>query len=183
MVVCPDRLVAIGVTPKSFGALYFSGREAEGVAFLGNDTPNPALGWPDRAIPGSPDRTSWLRAMEALAAGPVPDLRIDYSRYRRLVLLAAFGGGSKAVRDPIIRKNVIRRLSAIERWILVPGIRFGAWIIRHLPAGPASSFRRLLHRKVVRSRTLDDAPVGSYHNMLELFARPPSSASAARSPR
>jgi hypothetical protein len=184
LVVCPDPLVAIGITPKSFGSFYFSGREGDGVTFLGNpiNSSSPS-GRADRAIDGSPDRTSWLRAMEELAAGPVPNLRIDYGRYRRLVLLAAFGGGARAVRDRDARHAIIRQLSRPERWFVVPAIRFAAWVFAHVPPALGGAARRAIHRRVVRSPTFDDSSVGAYQNMLELFARPPSVTNAARKPR
>ncbi len=85
ILVSPWPLVAIGISPKSFGFYYFNQRESEGVAFLQN------VGEQDvvervkaKVLPGSNMNTSWLLAMESVKKNfpetiPVP---VDYSHYR-----------------------------------------------------------------------------------------------------
>lgn len=64
ILVSLERRVVIGLSTKSFGYYFFNGREAEGVAMLGN-SPSADAGSPTiaGALPGNNDRTSWLMAM------------------------------------------------------------------------------------------------------------------------
>lgn len=91
ILVCPWPLVAIGISPKSFGYYYFNRRESEGVAFLQN--------LPDRdlveqlkevVLPGSDMNNSWLLAMETVRRnfGAGLDLRLSLWRYRFMQLRA-----------------------------------------------------------------------------------------------
>jgi hypothetical protein len=67
IVVQPLPLVAVGISPKSFGYYYFNRRESEGVDFLKNtardDELDPVRG---EIVPGSDMNTSWLVAMESV---------------------------------------------------------------------------------------------------------------------
>jgi len=85
ILVSPWPLVAIGISPRSFGSYYFGDREKEGVAFLKN-VAEPDLTERVRkySIPGSDMNTSWLLAMEALKRNFDRDtpLAVSYWRYR-----------------------------------------------------------------------------------------------------
>lgn len=78
IVVEPRSLVVIGVTPKSYGAHHFAGRQQEGAALLSGEA-SPGLD-----LPGSNLNRGWLQALETLSARPDVDLRPNYRRYRRL---------------------------------------------------------------------------------------------------
>jgi glycosyltransferase involved in cell wall biosynthesis len=90
IVVDPRPLVAIGITPKSYGYYLFNDRESEGVEFLNSLAANDL---PERIrrvlLPGTNMNTSWLVAMETVATnlGPEPRLRVNYRRYRLLQML------------------------------------------------------------------------------------------------
>jgi len=90
ILVCPQPLVVIGISPKSYGFYHYNQQESGGVAFL--------QCFPDKAsaerlkeivLPGSNMNTSWLFAMETLKAnfGAEFGLQVKYERYRRLQLL------------------------------------------------------------------------------------------------
>jgi glycosyltransferase involved in cell wall biosynthesis len=90
ILVCPQPLVVIGISPKSYGFYHYNQQESGGVAFL--------QCFPDKAsaerlekivLPGSNMNTSWLFAMETLKAkyGAEFGLNINYNRYRQLQLL------------------------------------------------------------------------------------------------
>jgi glycosyltransferase involved in cell wall biosynthesis len=67
VLVCPLPLVAIGISPKSFGFFYFNQREGEGVDFLQNVPEQQLAARVQSAVlPGTNMNTSWLLAMEAL---------------------------------------------------------------------------------------------------------------------
>jgi len=85
VLVSPWPLVAIGISPKSFGWYYFNQRENEGVEFLKNVAdPDLAARVKPVSLPGSNMNNSWLLAMEALRrnfGGDMP-IAISYWRYR-----------------------------------------------------------------------------------------------------
>ena len=92
IVVLPRELVIIGISPKSFGAYYFSGRQEEGYIFLDNIEVAPEI----RAslepviLPGDRNDTNWLIAAEAVRQ-TFPDVlgdRVDADRYRALQMIA-----------------------------------------------------------------------------------------------
>ena len=85
ILVCPWPLVAIGISPKSFGFYYLNDREVDGTQFLKNLADK---GIVDRVkhvlLPGTNMNTSWLLAMETLKnnCGTSFDLSVSYWRYR-----------------------------------------------------------------------------------------------------
>ncbi|MDR3685373.1 MAG: glycosyltransferase family A protein [Coriobacteriia bacterium] len=81
LLVCPWPLVAVGVSPKSFGFFYFNQREEEGVDLLHN-IPEKALADRVRSVvlPGTDMNTSWLLAMEALVMNYGAEYRLNASR-------------------------------------------------------------------------------------------------------
>jgi glycosyltransferase involved in cell wall biosynthesis len=86
IVVEPRALVVIGVTPKSYGAHHFAGRQQEGAALLAGETS------PIPDSPGSNLNRGWLEALETLSARPDVDLRPSYLRYRLLQSIEVFEG-------------------------------------------------------------------------------------------
>lgn len=171
LLVCPTRLVVVGLSPKSFGAFYFGGREAEGVKLLGNAPSEiETQGLADVVLPGSPDRTSWLLAMEALRRGIGASirLRVNHRRYRRLVLLSAFGRGRGAVNATEARA-ILDQLRPVERYFVVPAIRLGAWLAEGLPTRPRRALRRFAHRVLVGSPILEGDTRTGFRDMLDVF--------------
>lgn len=89
ILVYPDPIVAIGISPKSFGFYYFNLREEEGVQFLRNiAAPELAERVENVTLPGSNMNTSWLLSMEALVLnfGSEMPLRSIHWRYRFMQL-------------------------------------------------------------------------------------------------
>jgi Glycosyl transferase family 2 len=85
IVADPRPLVAIGVTPKSYGFYHANRREDEGMAFLEPGMRNavpPSLR--DEVMPGSNINTGWLLAMDTLVQrfGSRHGVSVDVSRYR-----------------------------------------------------------------------------------------------------
>ncbi len=78
VLVHPQPLVAIGISPKSYGYYHFNDREAEGVDFLRNIAEERLI---DRVrsvlVPGTDMNNSWLLAMEALVMNYGADYSID----------------------------------------------------------------------------------------------------------
>jgi glycosyltransferase involved in cell wall biosynthesis len=92
IVVLPRELVIIGISPKSFGAYYFSGRQEEGYLFLDNIrvTPKIRASLEPVILPGDKNDTNWLIAAEAVRQ-TFPDVlgdSVDAGRYRALQVIA-----------------------------------------------------------------------------------------------
>jgi hypothetical protein len=90
ILACPQPLVTIGVSPKSFGYYYVNRAEASGVEFL-NNAPDAESQRrvAEVALPGTEMNNSWLLAMEALrhSFGAQFGLAVNTRRYRRLQIV------------------------------------------------------------------------------------------------
>lgn len=87
IVVQPLPLVAVGISPKSFGYYYFNDREFEGVDFLNNSALDVELAPVRREIlPGSAMNSSWLIAMETANRHikTLPNIPVRHDLYRFL---------------------------------------------------------------------------------------------------
>jgi len=90
IVVFPEPVVTIGISPKSFGYYYFNESEQGGVEFLKNlPDAEVASRVKDVILPGTNMNTSWLLSMETLLMhyGAEFNLSVHYSRYRFLQML------------------------------------------------------------------------------------------------
>jgi glycosyltransferase involved in cell wall biosynthesis len=103
ILVCPQPLVTIGISPKSFGYYYFNRSEQSGVEFLNNAPGAESLGRLEHVLlPGSEMNNSWLIAMETLRVnyGAECGLEVNYGRYRLLQIfqtcMAMSKGGAAA---------------------------------------------------------------------------------------
>jgi glycosyltransferase involved in cell wall biosynthesis len=103
ILVVPEPLVAIGISPKSFGYYYFNARESEGTAFLNNlgASSVPAFAR-ELILPGSALFTCWFVAMACIEHnfGREYGIRADARRYRCLQVLSLDReAGSEVLRD------------------------------------------------------------------------------------
>jgi glycosyltransferase involved in cell wall biosynthesis len=93
ILVCPQPLVVIGISPKSYGFYHFNQQEQTGIAFL-QCLPDAGLArrLKKMILPGSNMNTSWLFAMETIKAnyGAELGLQVHYRRYRDLHLLSYY---------------------------------------------------------------------------------------------
>ncbi|MBX9629220.1 MAG: glycosyltransferase [Burkholderiales bacterium] len=124
ILVYPDPIVAIGISPKSFGFYYFNLREEEGVQFLRNiAAPELARRVENVILPGSNMNTSWLLSMEALVLnfGSEMPLRAVHWRYRFMQLRAL----ATSTRAPDFFAQLRGRMTVGEHafWFLVLAIR------------------------------------------------------------
>jgi glycosyltransferase involved in cell wall biosynthesis len=92
ILVQPMPLVAVGISPKSFGYYYFNKRESDGVKFLqpSSSSPDPSLA--KVLVPGSDMNDSWLLAMETMRRnwGRAHGIKVGAWRYRFLQLRKAY---------------------------------------------------------------------------------------------
>jgi len=133
VLVVPEPLVVIGITPKSFGFFYFNSRAEEGDAFLGHlDDAIASEVVLDSLLPGSSLLTSWYLAMVQIERnyGREHDVRVDTRRYRLLqVLGACHERGIGAFRDYWPRLTWDERLEGLGAAIWLAALRRmpGGW--------------------------------------------------------
>jgi len=93
ILVVPDPLVIVGISPKSFGYYYFNNAESEGNKFLNNSaSANSSEVQSEQLLPGPEMNTSWLYSMERVAQNcqELTSLTPNYERYRLIQICAAF---------------------------------------------------------------------------------------------
>ena len=148
ILVVPQPLVTIGISPKSFGFYYFNDAEASGNSFLKN-LPDQAM--IDRLqevfLPGPDMNTSWLVSMETLALNFAKefDLRVKYSRYRYIQICSVYAGlimGRESAKN--IYRQLNEKLSIVERMIY-------AWPFLLLSNMHLGRFRQALAHRVLSS--------------------------------
>lgn len=92
VVVIPTESVIIGISPKSFGAYYFSGRHDEGYRFLDNEQVEPGVrsSLNDIILPGDRNNTNWLIATECVRRAYPSELTkpVNFARYRTLQMIS-----------------------------------------------------------------------------------------------
>ncbi|MFB3080903.1 MAG: glycosyltransferase family 2 protein [Nitrosomonadaceae bacterium] len=95
ILIVPQPLVTIGISPKSFGFYYFNDLESKGNKYLKNiSDPDIALRLQQVILPGTDMNTSWLLSMETLAInfGKECNVKVNYERYRLLQICAVYVG-------------------------------------------------------------------------------------------
>lgn len=176
ILVEPRPLVAIGITPKSYGYYLFNNREPEGVEFLHGAE---RAGWalPDQhpLLPGTNMNSSWLLAMEAIVKtyGRRDGLRVNYGRYRRLQIVHVLRGHIEGTVDEDVLTEVKSKMHPWERvafGALLVGVSLGLKVFQ---GRRRALFRRIVSRAHRRLRaSVEWNPAGAvrtYRDMLEVF--------------
>ena len=163
VLVVPEPLVAIGISPKSFGHYYFSGRQAEGAAFL-NNMGESSIPENVRAelLPGNALITCWYAAMACIERnfGEEYGVHADTNRYRQAQVLYTDWRADLAV-----IRELFSKLTLGER------VRYGMqrlllFLARRVLPRPA---KRLWHRQAVFPPFDPGKREVPYRNILELF--------------
>lgn len=121
ILVCPQPLVTIGVSPKSFGYYYVNRAERSGVEFLNNAPDRESFRQLEQVVlPGTEMNNSWLLAMEALRVnyGSEYGLQVNYSRYRLLQILQACTADEPRARPPWEKLGFGEKCVAAAAWAL-----------------------------------------------------------------
>lgn len=175
VVVHPDPLVIVGITPKSYGFFHFNKREGEGIEFLQNMDygARVATRLARIELPGNRMNTYWLVAMETLrmldtAAAGFP---IGYRRYRRLQLADA--AKCRFVEGSMTRGEFGTVVAALRPWEkLAYGALAAALFLgtRLLSSRGRSRMLEALDRLLGQYPRREIARVdGQYENLLDLF--------------
>ena len=135
ILICPDPMVVIGITPKSYGYFHFNNKAGEGVSFLNNRATLESND--ERMLPGTSYNDSWLLASDALWRnfGREHGLTMNYSRYRFLQIVH---GLKHRYYDKDLPAKAIRLLTARmtfpEKWFLRPALAMGFRVLGLVPA-------------------------------------------------
>jgi glycosyltransferase involved in cell wall biosynthesis len=145
ILVVPEPLVTIGISPKSFGFYYFNDEEADGNAFLKNIA-DPVIvnNLRDVILPGSEMNTSWLVSMETLVRNFASEfnIKVSYKRYRLIQICSVYAAFLSQ------GKNVKKVFNELKNKVnLYEKIRFGLFlhpIIKIIPIRFRNTFANKL---------------------------------------
>jgi glycosyltransferase involved in cell wall biosynthesis len=170
IVVEPRPLVAIGVTPKSYGFFHMNDAEETGKAFLG--------GQRSAAMPGSNINAGWLSALEAIA-DRYPELVPAQPARRRFRVLQALSVYEAHFIDGTATAEQLARMEAhLQPWerALGRGAMHAARLAKRvLPGAVTRRFSAAFHHLGLRQYIGWYAPRvrGGYETLLDVFEHPP----------
>lgn len=180
IVVVPQPLIIIGISPKSFGYYFLNKRETEGARFLHNEESlDEFLGhYASVALPGSRHNTCWLAAVSMVEQrlGADMQLAVDVRQYRRLQI--AYAIEMKCFDKALEQRDYERlldMLSAAERRF-ARQVEWMARIYRRAFATHRGRARRLLYKLLKQHfpptvNVVDIGPHASIRDALDWLAR------------
>jgi glycosyltransferase involved in cell wall biosynthesis len=158
IVICPQPMVVVGITPKSYGFFHFNNRTQDGTNFLQNSASiNDALLASEVRLPGTPYYDSWLLAVSALVENwkEAIEFQVNCSRYRLLQIAHVY---KKYYFDSSLPRHALdelnSQLSFSEKWGLGLMLRCGLNLLRLMPQAFTQSLipqlRRLIGHQTIR---------------------------------
>ncbi len=174
ILVYPQPMVVIGITPKSYGYFHFNNRADDGVRLLKN-TEQLGGASPARSqmLPGTSYNDSWLLAMEALRANhsQARGLLPNYRHYRFLQIVHGY---KKCYFDRTLRAadlaSLRARMNAREK--LTYGLLFpiGFGLLALVPTGLRSTLLSQLRRSIGQ-HAIREQPAANrnFQNLVEVF--------------
>jgi glycosyltransferase involved in cell wall biosynthesis len=174
ILVTPQPLVAIGISPKSFGYFYFSNSEGKGNEFLKNlPDANMARRLEPVILPGTNMNSSWLLAMETILNnfGHETSAKISYGRYRLLQIVSVYKKCLLGMSGSISEKQELwQKMNAREKLLYGFALSFVAGLSAWLPAYCRSFLAKLM---MATLRTYPWFPLrrigGKYKTILDVF--------------
>ena len=172
ILIDPEPMVAVGITPKSYGFYLFNNREADGINFLQAGAPDTS-GLPagHELLPGTNMNNSWLLAMEQVARNY--RLRVGYGRYRRLQIVHVLRGHVDRTIPDDVYLRVKQSMNLGEKVFYSGGLFLVSVAMRVLSGGPRRRFRRavrVLEKWLRASNEWTPPPTrNAYANMIEVF--------------
>jgi glycosyltransferase involved in cell wall biosynthesis len=174
ILICPEPLVAIGITPKSYGTFHFSSRPSEGVDFLGNKArltePSPVQ---RVMLPGTSYYDSWLLAADALHefCGRPANLTPDYRRYRFLQIIHGYKGYFLDHRTSAAELGKLKaKMTVVEKLLYSTTLPVAFAVLRivpaHLRSRVVANLRRIIGQHAIRE---DVCSAHQYHTLLDVF--------------
>lgn len=170
ILVVPQPLVTIGISPKSFGYYYFNDAEDDGNEFLNNLPDKDMVNRLQEVIlPGVTMNTSWLVSMETLAVnfGREMDIKVNYARYRFIQIFSIYAGllAGKSVGKSY---SQLKKKMQISEWL-----RYGFILSAISKMAPGRYRAYLSHRIQVAPGSHSDGPMpkvdGKFQTILDVF--------------
>ena len=174
VVVEPRPLVAIGVTPKSYGFFHMNDREEAGKSFLEAGSEKPAA-----EMPGSNINTGWLSALDAIVRRYPALVPAQPARGRFRLLQAVSVYEAHFLDGTASRAQLARMEAHLRPWerALGRGCMHTARLARRvLPSAVTRRVRALVHHAGLRQYIGWHAPRlrGGYATLLDVFERAPA---------
>lgn len=174
ILVYPQPMVVIGITPKSYGYFHFNNRASDGAKFLKNDERASGKSAVESLmLPGTSYNDSWLLANEALSARHSAALHMlpAYSRYRMLQIVHGY---KKRYFDRVLGAQDIAllraKMSVAERATYGLACPIGFSLLRLAPVGLRAKVIAALRRLVGQHAIREPADVSpNFHNLLDVF--------------
>lgn len=174
ILICPYRLVTIGISPKSFGFFYFNEAEKDGVEFLNNlPDADSVRRVREVLLPGTDMNTFWLLAMETITLnyGARFGLRVNYRRYRFLQLMSIYR--QRYFTKTLSREQWLdfhRRLHLGERLLYGSTYRLAAMTWARVPETVRTRVAGIVSRVAGHYPAPErDERATGYRNILEVF--------------
>lgn len=176
ILICPQPLVIVGISPKSYGFFHNNNLTHEGVAFLKNEEELKSDSDVERyRLPGTSYNDSWLLAMQALYLqfGLDRKLTPDYSRYRRLQIMHCVKKHDlDRTLDSTVLKALFDVLNPYERFVFVPALRTVLKFLRLLPADLKETTIAKLRQVAGQHLASNEAlPVAGSRTLLDVFEK------------
>jgi glycosyltransferase involved in cell wall biosynthesis len=180
LVVNPTPMVAVGISPKSFGYYYFNDQEKKGVDFLNNLPDAETARRMEKVIlPGLMDKTAWLISMETIKLNYGSEFRltVDYKRYRHLQILYVYGQFAKTLhqKDPNLAQyrvefdDLVAKLTLWEK-VYLSMLRIAALGTRLVPRSLRGRLVGTILGMISKTPQLTPKKSDrSYENILEVF--------------
>jgi glycosyltransferase involved in cell wall biosynthesis len=174
ILVTPQSLVTIGISPKSFGFFYFNAQETKGTEFLKNlPDADMARRLQKIILPGTNMNNSWLLAMETIlrnfgaeTAGP-----INYARYRLLQICAVYK--KRLLKEPGVEaegQELWQRMNAREKAMYGLPLSLVSRVTGWLPLACRALLAKVISAalRTYPWRPLQRIP-GNYKTILDVF--------------
>jgi glycosyltransferase involved in cell wall biosynthesis len=177
IVIHPEPLAVVGITPRSYGFFHFNRRDQEGAELLWKGATDGARGLERVLLPGSRMNTCWLLAMETLARleGRAVGRRPNRRRYRVLQMVDALR--RRLIEGSMTKEEFGEFASALRPWerLAYWGAARGLLLTR--TAGQRGRVLESFERFVGQypSPTVRMIP-GEYRTVLDVFDRAPTRA-------
>jgi hypothetical protein len=173
ILIFPQPMVVIGITPKSYGFFHFNDRAADGVKFLKNEEHRPrSAACESVMLPGTSYNDSWLLAMEALSNihSAAQGMRPNYGRYRLLQIVHTY---KKVYFDKVLGSQELATLRERMNWVekATYGLAFpiGFSLLRMAPSDVRTGIVRRLRRLIGQHAIQNTSSSPAFANLLEVF--------------
>jgi glycosyltransferase involved in cell wall biosynthesis len=174
ILICPNPMVVVGITPKSYGTFHFSDRASQGATMLHNDRSlKNASSISSMLLPGTSYYDSWLLAMEELRATDDNGASVwpNYRRYRFLQIVHGYKRRYFDRKLSVADLRTLRlKMTASEVALYALSLPVFFTLLRLVSDRPrariVAALRRLLGQHAIRSESTVRA---QHQNLLEVY--------------